>query len=250
MKLNELKTGDLVFMRYGGSGIVMRTDESNYILIPEGGYEALYNFNEDMTRSYDEEADIMLVYRSDDAIATTFRNFEECRKIYERDINWHIPTEEENAAKLEKIRQEEEESHKKWLEERKLHPQPRYISILSQAYYGNRTGTSISVDEVDDFILGAPSQILYKREEMKDRTIVHIPGAEYIVLIYNRLEEEDHRAYLKKVSDKYTPTPTAVIPSLNLTLYSRCIICRMDKYGELQSIENEDFPYFIDYLAL
>ena len=56
--------------------------------------------------------------------------------------------------------------------------------------------------------------------------IVHIPGAEHLVLVYNKFQE------------------------LDLTLYSRCIVCRMDEDGEFESLEYEDGSLFMHYLSM
>lgn len=49
------------------------------------------------------------------------------------------------------------------------------ISIIAQAFYGNRTGTEISVEEIDRFILGCHDPDM-KIFEKIDRTILSLPG--------------------------------------------------------------------------
>ena len=44
--------------------------------------------------------------------------------------------------------------------------------------------------------------------------------------------------------------PLATIPELDLTLYSRCLVCRMNEDGTFASLEKEDFEKVNDYLAM
>lgn len=253
MKLNELKNGDIIVMRDGYTGIVLYSEAEKYILLPDAGFEFLVMYNDDMTYESMHESDIMLVYRPDkyDRDPVTFQNIEERYPLYVRDENWHRPTKEEILAHEEQIRKEREEEAQRCREELKANPpKPQHvITIMAQAFYGNRTMAGVDIEELDQFVLGSLSPDFFYPKEAIDRTIVHIPNAEHIVLIYNSLAEEERIEELEEISRLHPVKPTAVIPSLNLTLYSRCIVCRMDENGELQSLENEDIPYFIDYLS-
>lgn len=125
-----------------------------------------------------------------------------------------------------------------------------YINIIAQAFYGNRTGTEICIEDMDRFILGYLDSTLPVTEAI-DRTIVSIPGSDALVLVYNKYEEEESKNLKKRAWDEaqYVIKPLASIPEMGLEIYSRCIACRMNAAGEFQSVENEDFEILEKYLA-
>lgn len=125
------------------------------------------------------------------------------------------------------------------------------ILIVAQAFYGNRTTTEICEDDMDRFILGYLTASLPIDEKI-DRSIIHIPGSDNIVFVYNKYEEENSRElrdrFLEK--DNWEMKPLAAIPEMDLVLYSRCIACRMNANGGFESLEDEDFSKFMHYLSL
>ena len=125
------------------------------------------------------------------------------------------------------------------------------IIIVAQAFYGNRTVTEISEDNMDRFILGYLSNELPITEKI-DRSIIHVPGSDNIVFVYNKYEEEksreDRDRFLEE--DNWEMKPLAVIPEMEISLYSRCIACRMNENGEFESLEEEDFIKFMQYLSV
>lgn len=124
-----------------------------------------------------------------------------------------------------------------------------YISIIAQAFYGNRTGTEIRRSDVDRFILGHLDDFPF--DDPIDRTIVHLPGSDKLVLIYNKYKEaewlENKVRALKE--DNYVIRPLATIPEMNLEVYSRCIVCRINSAGELDSLGKGDFEIWGRYLS-
>lgn len=112
------------------------------------------------------------------------------------------------------------------------------IYIVAQAFYGNRTETEISREEIDHFILGYLDSSI-KITEKIDRTIVRVPNTKNIVIVYNKYKEENHS----------NMNPLAVIPENNIKIYSRCIVCRMNDNGEFESLQGEDYDQFMKYLA-
>ena len=129
------------------------------------------------------------------------------------------------------------------------------IEIIAQAFYGNRTGTRISAEEVDAFILGYLDSTLFGDEAAAraatSRQAIYVPGTKDVVLLYNKDEEaerlEDKERYFQQ--DGYVLKPLAAIPELGVEIYSRCIACRMDKDGKLQSLQPEDYRAVMQYLA-
>lgn len=112
------------------------------------------------------------------------------------------------------------------------------ISIVAQAFYGNKTETEISKNNIDHFILGYLDNSIEITSPI-DRTIVHVPNTDNVVIIYNKYQEEKHM----------NENPLTYIPENNIKIYSRCIVCRMNESGEFESLEYEDFDKFMKYLA-
>lgn len=125
-----------------------------------------------------------------------------------------------------------------------------WITILSQAFYGNRTLTEIKVIDMDRFILGYLDDSINLTKPV-DRTIVRIPGADNLVLVYNNYEEQkalEDKEKLFRESD-YIPKPLATIPELNLELYSRCILVRRENGGTFTSLQDGDIMKADKYLS-
>ena len=119
------------------------------------------------------------------------------------------------------------------------------IGIIIQAFYGNRTYTETKEEDIDYIVLGYLDKSKISPKEKFDRTIIRIPNSK-CVLLYNKYQEE---TYLSRRDPDYTPKPLATIPELNLSIYSRCFICRIDDNGNLESIQPEDNDIISKYLA-
>ena len=124
------------------------------------------------------------------------------------------------------------------------------IRVVAQGFYGNRTVTDVHKNEVDNFILGHHDNPTIVEEKI-DRTIINVPNADNIVIVYNKYEEEKELNRKEKLlRDKnYELKPLVVIPEENIVLYSRCIVTRIDEHGELVSLEADDTKKFMEYLA-
>ena len=127
------------------------------------------------------------------------------------------------------------------------------FEIVAQAFYGNRTITYISEEEMDRFILGYLDASLPLMEgEKLDRTMIPIPGSDNLYLVYNKYQEEERlrekEQFLKEKEIKIHSL--AIIPERDIVLYSRCIVCRMNEEGEFEDLENEDYIKFMQYLVL
>ena len=124
------------------------------------------------------------------------------------------------------------------------------LTIVTQAFYGNRVITGVKEDDLDALILGFVSPELFDGKEV-NRTMVPVPGTNNLVFIYNKFREE--RALKSKErllkEENYHKKPLAVIPEENLEIYSRCIVCRIDEFGNPASLQSEDYDKFMDYLA-
>ena len=124
------------------------------------------------------------------------------------------------------------------------------ICIISQAFYGNRTGTEIRRENIDRFILGYQTDD-FDVTEATDRTVIHLPGSNNLVLVYNKYQEEERLKVKERAlrEDNYVIKPLAAIPELNLEIYSRCIVCRMNADGVFESLAEGDFEIWDRYLA-
>ena len=79
----------------------------------------------------------------------------------------------------------------------------------------------------------APSMIATGQLEI-DRTLLPIPGADGLYMVYNRLQEEWHLQIAAEAE------PTFAIPEENVTVYSRCLIVRRGADGRLESLQEGD----------
>lgn len=123
------------------------------------------------------------------------------------------------------------------------------INVVAQAYYGNKTATEIDRNKADRFVIGCLHD--FPIDYPIDRTIVKIPNTENIVLVYNKYKEAEMRELKERAlkEGNYVMKPLAVIAEENIEIYSRCIACRIDEHGELQSLLDEDYNKLIGYLA-
>lgn len=124
------------------------------------------------------------------------------------------------------------------------------ICIISQAFYGNRTGTEIRRENIDRFILGYQTDDFDVTEAI-DRTVIHLPGSDNLVLVYNKYQEEERLEAKERAlrEDNYILKPLASIPEMNLDIYSRCIVCRMNADGVFESLAEGDYEIWGRYLA-
>ena len=244
----DLKPLDIVVLREGTVGVCVESAGELCILYQDCGYDEVdFEFDDELKHeSGGPDFDIMRVYREPHGEILPLVGYEEDGElIYERDRSWKLPTpEEREEMRLERERLHEEEVKKRAEESKKAIHTEKWLFILAQAFYGNRTVTKITEDRIDSFILGYVSAEAIEREmkpEDIDRTIVRIPGTENLVLIYNRYRDEKCK--------KRGIRMTARIPEINLVLNSRCIVLRMNDDGSFASIEDEDFEKVMKYLA-
>ena len=250
MKKNELMNGDIVVERSGHLGIVIIGADEYIVFSGQQGADYLENYNDDMTYMYPEGAvdpgDIMQVYRGSGA---SFLHYEDEEMIYERDSAWTRPTEEEiKAADEAKKKQRERELED--ARKRKAESKADLITIVAQAFYGNRTGTQIRRADLDAFLQGYVDATHFSGENI-DRTIVSVPETDNLVIVYNKYQEAEaiQKKELLLKKEGYQKKPLAVIPSTGLEIYSRCIVCRINEAGEFESLQPEDYEKFMHYLA-
>lgn len=139
------------------------------------------------------------------------------------------------------------------------------IFIISQYFYGNRTGTLINRDWADHFLRGEISQELYGPASVEDvvRKTVKVPGSDHVVIVYDQTQEDQYlnvdfpedyekygTEYLEHTGKEMTPNVSCEIPEIGLKIHTRCFACRMDESGTLQSLEKNDDELFIHYFPI
>lgn len=126
------------------------------------------------------------------------------------------------------------------------------ITIITQEFYGNRTMTEVKSENIDNFILGHLNEKYDAKffNEKIDRTIINIPNTN-LAIIYNKYQEDFRVALKAKIYAEtgYEAKPTAIIPEKNLKLYSRCIACRINENGNLDSIKDSDYSIITKYFT-
>lgn len=123
------------------------------------------------------------------------------------------------------------------------------VSIVAQGFYGNRTVTEISKENVDRFILGYQDNSIPMSEPV-DRSVIRIPNTTDLVIVYNKHQEAECLQKREKWAEEgYEMKPLALIPETGVQIYSRCIVCRMAENGEIESLQRDDYEKFMKYLA-
>ncbi len=98
MTKKDLRNGDIVVLCNGELGLYLA--EKDVFIYQEGGYDDVdCSFNDDLTCMYEEEYDVMQVYRDESGGVISFYDYEEGELIFERDETWIRPTKEEREAK-------------------------------------------------------------------------------------------------------------------------------------------------------
>ena len=245
MKRDNLRIGDVVVQRDGALGFCFEIGGTVYILYQDGGYDDVeLSLDEDMTDTVSgSDADIMQVYREEGGFLT-FSDHVEGELIFERQKDWKRPTKEEREQ-IKKERQAAIEAKEAEWRRRAAENPVQLIHVIAQAFYGNRTATEITPDDIDALVLGCTSREDLLGREKIDRSIIPVPGTDHVVLIYNKYEEEKWRAKRKD----YAAKPLASIPEQGVELYSRCVACRISEEGELQSLQKVDYDALWKYLA-
>jgi hypothetical protein len=139
------------------------------------------------------------------------------------------------------------------------------IFIITQHFYGNRTGTEVDRNEVDYFLRGEISREHFRPEDIQnvDRKFVCVPGSENIVIVYDQTQEDayvnvefpeiyarDGADYLERWGEELKMHVSCEIPEIGFKIHTRCFACRVDEEGVLKSLEKDDYKQFIDYFPM
>ena len=138
------------------------------------------------------------------------------------------------------------------------------IYIISQLFYGNRTGTEISREHVGHFLRGYIGDCC-DSEAVKDVNcqIVHVPNSENVVIVYDQTQEDQYvnvefpklyaqegADYMKHWGEQLKMHVSCEIPEIGLKIHTRCFACRIDENGILQSLEEGDEAVFMHYFPV
>ena len=269
MKKEELMNGNIVATRDGYLGVVIKYGDGSddgYILYQEIGMDDLMLFNDDLTCEDGEDWDIMEVFGYHSG-TYSFYEIETGNPMpdWSREPDWQRPTPKEREARaaeferqrlqrIEEWRQQEEERRKLAEERRK-----DCISIITQAFYGNRTGTEIRRDDVKSFIRGNLSPRPGDDFSDVELRTIPVPSDENIVIVYDQTREDEylHSDLARMAEERFKEFGeypyyyiTCSIPELGVELHTRCFACRIDENGVFQSLEDGDGEKFIDYFPL
>lgn len=98
-------------------------------------------------------------------------------------------------------------------------------------------------EAIDYFVVGYTGipKRLFAYDKI-DRSIINLPNTDNLVVIYNKYQEEEIR------KDNATK-PIVFIKDNNTTIYSCCIVCRMDNNGNVSSVTKEEYNIIAKYLA-
>lgn len=135
------------------------------------------------------------------------------------------------------------------------------IFIVTQCFYGNRTGIEINPNRANYFLRGYvgggchPDAV--KDVDMK---VINVPSAEEIVIVYDQTQEDEYlnvefpetyardgARYKETWGEELRPYVSCHIPELEITLHTRCFACRMGDNGEFRSLEKGDGEKYIRY---
>ena len=247
MKKNELMNGDIVVLSSGSVAVVIGEGNDAYLLFQYGGFEFLDEYyDEDLYNEMDEDM-VMQVFRSNGSFG--LEGVDQEVPIWERDESWECPAEQEREEQ-HRVAVERHEAEFKASLERMAEARKDMVFIVAQGFYGNRTGTEIHKEDIDGFILGYQSSELPEDRPI-DRTIIHLPGSDNLVLVYNKYQEAEWMEKKERAfrESNYIIKPLATIPEMNLEIYSRCIVCRMTADGAFESLDDSDYEIWDRYLA-
>ena len=174
----DLRTGDIVVLRDRELGVVIA--EKEVILYQNIGMAFLDDYLEDLLydRLFEEpENDIMEVIRGWFGSPISFLDPHDGQLVFKREDELGFIEKKDcsDEASMETATAPAENTCKK----------SDYLTIIAQAFYGNRTMTEISPKNIDRFVLGILDNSIEVSEPI-DRTIVRIPGSDNMVLVYNK----------------------------------------------------------------
>lgn len=259
----DLMNGDVVATRCGELGVIIKRDGDDYILFQDTGKLDLDLFNDDLTSDEGEYLTFMDLYRGGYSFWEIDVN--DPAPDWSRDINWQRPMtrerelrealwEEDRLDRVEEMHQQEEKMRQRAEEKKKS-----LISIITQCFYGNRTGTEINRDDVKGFIRGW--QIPVSEDYVRDVELktIHVPGDKHVIIVYDQTAENEYlnvefpqyaKEYREKYDEELQMKATCSIPELGIELHTRCFACRIDKNGVFQSLEDGDEDKFIEYFPI
>lgn len=250
MKLNELRTGDMVIMRNAVLGLILVKGSEIYLMYEEAAWHsgrslkrpypksAYADIRDFVTEDLQDAAggsdhDVMQVLRKEQGMID-FESFDEGELIYERDRTWERPP----VKFFEKLEWNRFKTNVGLLERKAedgavifmTHGFPHAFVVDTTHYMGESFMERRFLDS--DLILNKIKNHLRH---------VLIPGTEDLYITYSTFYENRARPCGEEEI-------TVVIPELDLELCSPCIVYRKDQNGTYRNLTEEDgkilFRYF------
>ena len=257
MTKKDLMTGDIIVNRSGYLGVILKDEDT--VLYQFIGSDSLSDFTDALL--FDDEdyrdGDIMQVYREN-----TFLDVDndEGTPLFQRDFSWRRPTKEERQVYEKTIEEERKKRLEEMRESTELNKNDN-IYIIAQQFYGNRTATEISRENIDFFLKGILSPEFFPGEDKTaNRKVIKVPGTDNIAIVYDQNQEDEYvniefpeqykelaEEYKEHTGREFKMQVSCKISEIDFEIHTRCFACRIDKTGELQSLEDGDAEKFINY---
>ena len=226
---SDLKTGDIVELRNGTPGFVYK--DNKCILYSPVEADEFYAFTEDMLRrEEDSDKDIVAVYRPGYR-QNDYSDYKRFNPVFNRSTgNIFIETNDSDVEEKARI---------------------RAILVCSSLRRWSEVSWFPVIGERQKMdLLENPSMDFMNLDHLPFE-ILPIPGSHGLVILYypfqeTRWHERENEPH--KFDDKIRPL--LEISETGQQIYSRCLICRQEEDGRLQSIQEEDYSRIMRCLTL
>lgn len=229
----DLHTGDIIEARNGERGIVVL--EKYCIVYQAGGLDELDIFTDDLfVDGLQREGDIFKVYR-DPRGPLGFNKLFDLEPIF--------------------MRKDDEYTRKRAdeLNDKYDIAKGRVTAMVFEPCFRRCEETYLCpVDKrsIDMAMSEAPSMTVCGQLKT-DRTFIRVPHSNGLFVVYNRHQEKWHMKNIDK-EKRYglcrNPEPIILIPEMNLRIYSRCLLVRMNEHGQLENLRESDYDMVKAYL--
>ena len=231
----DLHTGDIIETRNGERGVVIL--ELDAIIYQAGGLDILDEvFTDDLfIDGPQREGDIFKVYHDPEG-PLGFNKFFGLDPVFVRKNNKRT---KERAAELDDKYDEKKGKVK---------------VVLLESYFRRCTEKYIdsSMDNrgIDIIISEAPSMTCCGQIKI-GRSFIPVPGTENLYIFYNPYQEEWHRKRVEERSRLSRPEdkePIVIIPEMELSIHSKCMLVRKESDDRLGNLKEGDFEAARNYL--
>lgn len=139
----------------------------------------------------------------------------------------------------------------------------KYINVIAQQFYGNRTTTYICTEDIDFFLRGSlNTQLALEEDNIVNRKFIRIPNTESLVIVYDQNQEEKYiniefpriyaqegKKYRERWGEELKMHISCEIPEMGVQLHTRCFACRMNATGVFEDVHPGDYNIIINYFS-